>query len=712
MGVIDSIKKSLGVGGGEWAFSIGGQTPHSVTRNQALKHNVGVVYACVSAISQEVGKFQPVLKDKSGDIVEKHVILDLLHNPNPEQRITQFNLFELGSQYTLLQGEFFWYVVRGKATNMPMRLYQLRPDAMQVVLDGLGHVVSYIYTNGMGKQVPLTLEEVIHHKKPDPSDPSRGLGVIAAGQVQIQTDQYAARWTRNFIFNNARPAGIVSIKGKVDKDVFAKVKRNWEKEYGTVDNAGKIMFMREGDLSYVKVGAGLDEVSLKELKDMTRDDIMMLFRVSKPMLGIVDDVNLANGKNAKKIFIENVIKPEMDRIVDTLNSYFQQYFPELTIDYVNPAMADPADKADYYKTAADVWMTRNEIRSELGLADIENGDSLMIPTALLPLGDVVPDATASQKSVKATVTVKTTTTKKDKPKVKKDMEMVDVEEQERKAAEALKERIGEQKLMMWKQAKQTRLGWEKAIVNATKKIAAKQKADMLKKMTPTKSAQDKVVTWLFDVDEYQEDWNSNLLPVFVGLAKEQSKLAFEQIGVPPVEISKDLVAQLEKSVARIGQDVDAQTIESLTDRLVKGIEDGDSISKLKGYVEDEFSSLDVKGYRAERIARTESVKVSNKAALDAYRETGVITHKYWYANPDACAYCQSMESSYGKDDAIELDANFLNKGDSVSDGKGGEYVADYEDVETADLHPNCECKIMAYNQAFEETGRYFFGEGE
>jgi hypothetical protein len=80
---------------------------------------------------------------------------------------------------------------------------------------------------------------------------------------------------------------------------------------------------------------------------------------------------------------------------------------------------------------------------------------------------------------------------------------------------------------------------------------------------------------------------------------------------------------------------------------VKGIE------QLRARVEDVFQN--VKGYRAERIARTETLKTSNQATLWAYRQTGYVTAKIWVVNPGACEQC-----SYFDGKTVGLESNFLS----------------------------------------------------
>ena len=695
MSLIGRVKSFFGQENGD-GFMIGGAIPTGLSTSQMLNTNKGIVYLCVSAISEQVGRYQPVIKDKvTGDILPTHPLNDLFRTPNDDQKLTTSNLFEVSDALTSLVGEFFWYIPQGTQYKKPMQIIPMRADRVQVATGLNGKIEGYVYRKPSGGETTLDIKDVLHHKIPNPANPSRGLGVVQASEVYIQTEQYSARWTRNFIFNNARPSGILSFKKTIDKEQFDKIKKRWNEEYGTIDHAGKIAFVNGTEMEYQKLGVGLDEISLDGLKKMTKEDIMMMFKVSKPIIGITDDVNYNNGRNAKKIFVENVIKPRMERLTDTLNQYFNQYYPEVVIDFVDPTISDPAERADFYAKASDVFMTRNEIRAELELPPISNGDSLFIPINLMELGKPAEQKKAMKKKVKVAVK------KKDEVAEVQDVDPID--EEATKKAE-IRKKIDELKLAQWKSFVTLRNGYLKKIKAKADEVVAQQRADVLSKMQPKKSSESDIIQWLFNADEYNEVWKSNLMPLFIGLAQEQGKLASEQIGAEPYKMSEEMTKYMEDRTGKWAKGFDEQTIESLTKSLQEGITNGESLAKLKARVEDEFDGSKT---RTERVARTETIKMSNRAAVDAYKQTEYITEKQWYTNPDGCQYCAGMDGT-----TVEIDKEFVDQDGTVVGIEGGEMVASFESIEEPPLHPNCECKILPYNQEFEDTGNYFFSSGE
>lgn len=93
--------------------------------------------------------------------------------------------------------------------------------------------------------------------------------------------------------------------------------------------------------------------------------------------------------------------------------------------------------------------------------------------------------------------------------------------------------------------------------------------------------------------------------------------------------------------------------------------------------------------RAERIARTESLAVSNEAALEAYKQSPMTNAKEWSAEFGACEFCQELDGKI-----IGLSENFASLGEQMIGADGNTYNVDYEDIARPPAHPNCRCALL------------------
>jgi hypothetical protein len=159
------------------------------------------------------------------------------------------------------------------------------------------------------------------------------------------------------------------------------------------------------------------------------------------------------------------------------------------------------------------------------------------------------------------------------------------------------------------------------------------------------------------------------------------------------DIDDPLVQEfLEEYAFKFAQGVNETTVGMLRGAMEAGMGEGlgmDGIAKLVRGVFDNCTK-----YRSLLIARTETIRASNGAAVMAYEQSGVVESKEWLVTKDdrLCNLCSSMS---GK--VKGLNENFFSLGESMTAGSGDEKVTmkfDYEDVRWPPLHPACRCSII------------------
>lgn len=368
-----------------WGWS----KPNEWNREQLIQQYTRVVYAVISAIAEDAAKIEFMIERRNKPVLN-HEFLKLMRKPNP--MMSQFQFLELHFTFMGLCGESYWYLPKGSISGKPKEIYLLRPSQMAVVVatenNPTGLVTGYVLTKQNGEKIPFDIDEIIHFKKPNPFNQYYGLGTVQAAKMYIETEEFASTWTRNALYNSGRPSGIVNIKGVIDSPQFELLKRQFKEEYTGTENAGKTLLLKGMDgIDYQKLSMELGEVALKEMKEMTRDDIMLMFRVSKTMLGISDDVNRANAQENHAVFLENIIKPELDRLVDHLNAFLMPRFGRDTdiINYIDMDLRSDKEKMEEWTQGHNKWLTTNDIREERGLDPIEGGDVIYQSIGLVPL---------------------------------------------------------------------------------------------------------------------------------------------------------------------------------------------------------------------------------------------------------------------------------------------------------------------------------------
>ena len=161
----------------------------------------------------------------------------------------------------------------------------------------------------------------------------------------------------------------------------------------------------------------------------------------------------------------------------------------------------------------------------------------------------------------------------------------------------------------------------------------------------------------------------------------------------------DVIAALEAEEFKFAKNINENTADALREELIEGMESGESIDTLTERIESIFE--DWEGYRAERIARTESARAYSDGHIAAWKSTGVVQNKVWVAAADACPFCLDMNGT-----VVDLDETFMDKGEDQDIEWGGKDMTmsqEYDDVNGPPLHPNCRCALVGELKDTEQS---------
>lgn len=127
--------------------------------------------------------------------------------------------------------------------------------------------------------------------------------------------------------------------------------------------------------------------------------------------------------------------------------------------------------------------------------------------------------------------------------------------------------------------------------------------------------------------------------------------------------------------------IDATTASSIRDTIARANEEGQGIDEIRRRIGAVFE--DAKGYRAERIARTESVGSANAANVAAWQISGLVDGKEWLSVQDS----QTRETHAEMDgQKVKLNEEFVSPSGRRAQGPGMFGVPE-EDI-------NCRCTAV------------------
>jgi HK97 family phage portal protein len=280
------------------------------------------------------------------ELVEEHPALTVLNTPNPF--FTRQELVEAGQQHVDLTGEGWTVIYR--IGQVPVELWNVRPDRITVVEDKEHFLVGYIYTDSESKEHPIRKEDMLSIRMPNPKDPYRGMGPVQTLLDQIGSSKLAAQYQRMFFANGARPGAIIKIRTGMSDPDFDQLVSRYNANHQGVGNVNRTAFLEEGDFIDVKPYT-IADMQFVESANLNRDTILLAYGMSKFAVGVVDDVNRSVAEASKAWFGETITVPRLDRWKGMLNNDFLPQFPgyqyDLEFVYSNPVPADrEADRAD------------------------------------------------------------------------------------------------------------------------------------------------------------------------------------------------------------------------------------------------------------------------------------------------------------------------------------------------------------------------------
>lgn len=626
-----------------------------VTRNYARapefnphRQVTGITYKAIDKIGQSLSVYKPEVVKKGGDVYVNHPLITLYNKPNP-QMINPSDFIHLYGMLFEIYGETFWYLAKGERTNRVKEVYLLNPAQMELKIQE-GELVGYVLHKLDGTQVPFTVEEIIHDKRPNPFNQWRGMSVLEKASTYTDIEISTARFTLNYINNNASPSGIVSLP-EMEKETFKIFTQQWRENYEGPENAGKTAFIRGGDANFKAVGATLKDIDQKITRDMAKDDVLMMFDMPKSMLGLTDDKGFGRG-NIEALeyqFAKHKLEPMMLRLDRIYNQIGESFGQIAEVTHQSPIPEDKEFELKTHEAGVNVWMTVNEVREQQNLPPLPDGDKLM------PQNRV---QTQPQKKLKIVA----------KPKVSK--------------AEQVK-KINQEQEEFRSNIVETSEIYTRKIKSEITKFADKQEGDIIGKINLSKKTYEE---WLFSIKEESEALAALLLPLITELMETQSEEVAHFITGELLTISPEVRNAVEANIKQIAGIYNQDTIAALQRTLAEGQTAGESLVKLKKRVEQVYS--DAKGYRAERIARTESLKASNNTAELVYKQNGY-SRVEWFINPGACEFCRSYAGR-----TKSIGSNFSDIGDVITGIDGGQMRLEYSNVPYPPLHPNCTCSLI------------------
>lgn len=207
---------------------------------------------------------------------------------------------------------------------------------------------------------------------------------------------------------------------------------------------------------------------------------------------------------------------------------------------------------------------------------------------------------------------------------------------------------------------------------------------------------DKVDEVMYPIAVFGKKLANGAMDIFIELMDKEGQRV---IGIYDFDIifdvdSPEVQKWLKGYTPKFSKKLEEVNVKKLRAELVEGMNAGEGIPELLRRVYETYE-VDWGFRRAKRIAQNQVLRASNKAALNVYRQSGVVEKKIWvsYIDNRTCPHCERLDGTI-----ISLENNFFDLGDESIvevDGKEQKLSMNYEEIDAPPLHTQCRCTVAA-----------------
>lgn len=648
VGIVPEDKAAVGPGVAMIQFgtplSAFSRSPQKLMREaQAAYHQNPWIHVAEATVTRRVVGLPWHVEDEANEEMEDaeptgvlKLVSDLIEKPqallpNVGRRMTRRDLWALTSRHLGLCGMAYWYLdQRDPTSGFPSAIVYVNPARVWPVEDAAGNLTGWVVDpkddSGRGG-TPLELGELVPFYLDPPDFGHLGTGMVEVAGLKAKITDLADKHAAFVLGTGGRLAGIVSPKdGILNDDQYQRLVREF-RNVAEAPDAAKRMTIMQGPIDYTQTAATPGELALLDLSRMNRDDILAIWGVPPSMAAVPQSSGGLNSGETRKYDEATLMQGAVhDRVLAIKETIQYQILDRLAVAGVTadleieePEFDDELPMYELAAKARDLPLTNKERRELIGLDPFgkpELDEAVWLPVGLTEAYPGSNDGPSLAPEPVAPVPPEPLQTL---PQVSDNAALQTAAENEALPAKAapfaaLRKRLDRVNIP--------------AMQRAVDKMLAEQR--------------DEIVGWIRAHEEHVASkpgdtswWNDRkwdkrladaLRPFYVRTAETVHSGVAAQLGGakkadPMLDSVRDRIIRLGGARITGINDWTRERVQAeILAAIAEGVTQGDAPLAIADRVAE---SAAFEPYRAERIARTESMWAYNSAAIESYREFDV-----------------------------------------------------------------------------------------
>ena len=608
-----------------------------------------VRYIARTCASEELKLYKKSEYRKNGqnaEVIGKHELYDLLERPVPTfPELDGWTLRYLTFAYIDLVGECGWLKVRKSETNKTIIALLPIPKAWIISKPTVGNHVYQIVPYGVTGGVALTVspEDFVYFKDVDLNDPyGNGKGVAESIADELETDEYASKYQKNFFFNDATPPYIVTgFQG--NEQSADRLKKSLKEKIGGFRKAREPAILT-GAMDIKPVGISPKELDMVESRKFLRDECLQHFQLPPEIFGIIENSNRATIDSAYYLTQKNVLVPRLKFFERVVNAQLLFEYDDIICRHDIKIIEDEDLNLRIYSFGVqNACITKEQFCEKFGINPKPDEGHYLVPIGHtvvsvdeeFNLEDIpLPEETPEEKPT-------------EEPPADDDKKSL-----RGSAGRVLnqKKNLDEWRVKLWTAFDERAKSNEPSFITAMKKIAKRQKADMKERIAGLKEINDatinNVVNDYFN-KECGEAVKRGLAKCWLESMEGGRENAFNALNgkkeIVRIDATTFTNEMFNKWVDRYGlmkseelnQTSKKKLLELLRKTLAESLEEGDGLEVMKDKLQKASASVfqELSDVRSYLIARTETGASVNFGQMATYQATG-IEKKEWISTLD------------------------------------------------------------------------------
>jgi len=632
---------------------------------------------CLLTVPLEIRQIEVVDGQREETPADSHPAMEILQRPMPDHAKITMSDIKVGLVQSLI-GTGNAYLLITKEGNEPSGLFPLQPDNVYVMPDKDG-LVDHYEQDVQGKRVKLAAEDVIHIKRFDIESIQYGMSKVKAIYSEVMTDYYAKRWNLEDFRHGVTHSGFLTPTHDMTSEEMQELVKQYNEQRIAAGYHG-VMAMPQA-LDFKQISQSRTDMGYHELLDFNQQTTLGLNGVPPMHAGILQFANYANSKTQTKLLWTDGAMPILFIIENALNhqflwKYYDQdrgHILKFNLSNVEALQEDKKEKAqiDVLYVRGGI-KTPNEVRVELGLEEIDGGESLRSPSGTS--GEPQEPNPEQERAIQAMI--------------KKGMDPDEASMNYKR----------------WRKHDVSVTNYENGYIRILNQYFSRQLNRVLRNikdetkglLSPlfiyTKATKPEEIAPVFDMDSENKTLEVIIADYARRVIKESGQRTIEDlvVGVNFNMYDPEVLMIIDEFSNR-SKYINQKTWEDIQNILKRNYEEGQTLENITKEIKGLYNQ-DYKKWRAKRIAQTELNGVVNEGGLEAHKQAGVDYVKW------LCSYLPNSRKAHVHAHGQMID---ISKGDKFV--IGGEMMKCPGDPSaSAGNVVNCHCTFCAADKNFLE----------